>query len=308
MCRLTLTAIRPFWELYGASLLAYFIFQQRCNLFSLEGSFTELLYPREPVTRTLISLLFLLLTSRAATAQVPDSCLKFVFIPTDTIWHHPTNPDSLRIDSCVSSATFGEMYARGWFGVEFQYYVLPAAWGPEDTIIDRHWSDIDTQYPAARLGFQALEAKYGNFYFRKQQPDVIDTSRGRSSIFKVWFSDYVNVDSVVDEMSRIPFVDVALLVSHIVILANVQQSKSEGDISTKLVIKRSDVSAISRLWKDLSGSNPGREIKIFDVVGSTLVSQRGLTLDDFVSTIQSCRAGIVAVQSGDCIKYVLITE
>jgi hypothetical protein len=67
-------------------------------------------------------------------ATISDSCLS-IKICNDSI-HCTSNIGSMLVDTCN-----GELYARGWFQVEFTYFELPAPWGPEDTIIDRHWED-----------------------------------------------------------------------------------------------------------------------------------------------------------------------
>ena len=91
-----------------------------------------------------LSVFVLFFGFQSVNAQVPDSCLKLLMSGTaDSTW---ANPDSVKVDSCSGSTTFGEKYAKGWFRVEFSYYILPTPIGPRDTIIDRTWHDIDTQY------------------------------------------------------------------------------------------------------------------------------------------------------------------
>jgi hypothetical protein len=134
-----------------------------------------------------------------------DSCLKLL---GPTFIQEPTweNPDSIMVDSCVSSPTYGQKYARGWFHLRFTYHILPTPVGPKDTIIDRTWKDIDTQYISVRNAFDTLEQRYGSFFFRKFQPHWNDTANGGDNFFDVWFNDNVNIDSVEIAIGRVPLV------------------------------------------------------------------------------------------------------
>ncbi len=51
-----------------------------------------------------------------------DSCLKLLRIQEAL----ESNPDSVKVDSCIGSLAYGNLYARGWFQVEFTYFELPA--------------------------------------------------------------------------------------------------------------------------------------------------------------------------------------
>lgn len=136
-----------------------------------------------------------------------DGCLKLWFTPGDTTW---TNPDSVMVDSCELSLGFGKKYAKGSFQIGFSYYLLPTPDGAEDTIIDRTWRDIDTQYVSVRNAFDTLEQHYGSYYFRRDDPHINDTSLGRKSRFFVWFDDYVPIDSVTTFIEGINHVEYAV--------------------------------------------------------------------------------------------------
>lgn len=135
-----------------------------------------------------------------------DSCLKLLG-PTfadDTAW---SNPDSVMVDSCISSPTFGQQYAKGSFQIGFTYYILPTPDGPEDTIIERTWQDIDTNYSSVRNEFDTLEQQYGSYFFRRDEPHVNDTSLGRKSRFFIRFDNYVPIDTIKAYIDRIDHVE-----------------------------------------------------------------------------------------------------
>lgn len=132
-----------------------------------------------------------------------DSCLKLLgpAFAEDTTWE---NPDSVMVDSCVTSPTFGQKFAKGWFNLRFTYYILPTLVGPEDTIIKRTWQDIDTQYALTRTKFDSMEQKYGPYHFVKFQPNVQDTA---SNIFDIQFTRYVNIDSATNFLQDVLYVE-----------------------------------------------------------------------------------------------------
>jgi hypothetical protein len=146
---------------------------------------------------------FFLLTSQSY-SQVPDSCLKILCLPQDSTF---VNPDSVRVDSCFGSPTYGELYATHFFYIKFKYNVLPRPGiYPKDTIIEYTWQDIDTSYSDTREGFQQLEQEFGSFWLREEIPDFPDTTQVLPRTLLLRFEDYINIDSVENFVKNIQLV------------------------------------------------------------------------------------------------------
>ncbi len=84
--------------------------------------------------------------------SICDSCL--YLLPNEPS-KNIINPDSIMIDTC-----YNEAYAKNWFSVNFYVDVfhIPKYDNP-DTIIERTWDNIDTNYADIRSAFQELKNK-----------------------------------------------------------------------------------------------------------------------------------------------------
>ncbi len=183
--------------------------------------------------KAIFAVLILLATTGHAGAQGVDTCLVyFDTIPTyaegpppgypgtGNRWQPNHNPDSVRVDTCSSSATYGELYITHWIGVTFDSDILRIPADSVDSVVETTWEAIDTDYPSVRSGFSAIEAKYGSFVLRKAYPKSGIGGPG-SSIFGVGFSSYLCLDSVLNDMGTIPLIDLSLDDGLITILAGV---------------------------------------------------------------------------------------
>ncbi|MEP7234878.1 MAG: T9SS type A sorting domain-containing protein [Ignavibacteriota bacterium] len=142
-----------------------------------------------------------------AYGQMPTSCLKLLGSNTghpeyDTTFH---NPDSIYVDSCIGSASYLHKFAKQWYDLEFEYgSMLPIPAVPVDTIINIEWNLIDTNYTGTRAGFDTLQQKFGHFILEKGIPRAGDTSDFLSRIFEIRFDSIVDINAIVNQMSRIP--------------------------------------------------------------------------------------------------------
>ncbi len=68
--------------------------------------------------KTLFFLFAMMLFSINLYSAPPDSCLKYYFEIDDTTFF---NPDSVMVDSCDGSPTFGVYYGKKYFLLEMQY-------------------------------------------------------------------------------------------------------------------------------------------------------------------------------------------
>lgn len=154
-----------------------------------------------------LTLLAVLCGFNARSTGTPiDSCLKLreEHLKVDTLAYTKTwNPDSVLVDSCTSSNTFGEYYAIKGYYLRFSNYVIARPMASADSVIEWVWSDIDSNYAALRLALSALETKYGRFYLREFYPEVTDSSKYGSKTYYVRFDKYVYADSAVRDFASV---------------------------------------------------------------------------------------------------------
>jgi hypothetical protein len=144
-------------------------------------------------------ILFLLISGAAVYSYTPpDSCLKLVW-PNDYDYINNTgtsNPDSVQIDTCLGSPTFGRLFANRYFRCRFNTYIF-------DSVIQKNVqktvNDISALYPNIKNQFLRLDSIYGPIYFVRESegmdwPDSAYFLSGRIDLF---FENYQNIDSIV---------------------------------------------------------------------------------------------------------------
>ena len=154
----------------------------------------------------------------------PDSCLKLYLEDEPTF----QNPDSVKVDSCIDSETYGQYYAKQFFWVKFTYNVLPRTeiYTP-DTIIEYKWYNIDTSYQETRQGFQLLEQTFGNFWLREELPNKPDTTLFLPRCLLLRFENYVNIDSIIKYVNEIKLINYLYYMRRYGSVPNVEDRNSE---------------------------------------------------------------------------------
>jgi hypothetical protein len=163
--------------------------------------------------KILITMLLTFFVAGAAYAYTPpDSCLKMrcpddydVLTNTGT-----PNPDSVKVDSCFDSPTYGKRFAKKYFEAKFTQY-------PFDTLIGitelKRVYDLRDDMPGLKQQFQELEQDIGTIYFKRiPKDDVPDPNwlylNGWVTIF---FENYQNIEGIlkimVSEIDSIKFFD-----------------------------------------------------------------------------------------------------
>jgi len=163
--------------------------------------------------------LFLVLLSVSLQAYTPpDSCLKLIWPNNrDDLNNTGTsNPDSVKVDSCVGSPTYGRLFANRYFECKFTTYIF-------DSVIQKNEiktvNDISTSYPNIKSQFLHLDSIYCPIYFIRDMYDVDepDSAYFITGFIYLFFNDYPNIDtieigfnSIIDSLLRIHFVNRAV--------------------------------------------------------------------------------------------------
>lgn len=201
-------------------------------------------------------LLLVICCLHSVSAQPPDSCLKMIW-PNDYSHHNGTshgsvNPDSVRVDSCEWSPTYGRMFAQRYF-----YIGLPENYYPFEPMPD--WDDILTvndisnNYADFKQTFQQLESELGTIYFRKGDPGMTQFSDSiilQNPWIIVFFEDYQDIDYVeelfensIDSADYVLYLNQARIPTDIVEENNPEKSNfiiSPNPVEDRLTIKAPD--------------------------------------------------------------------
>ena len=143
---------------------------------------------------SLIIGLIILSSIYALSQQPPDSCLKYYNEPTDSTFR---NRDSVKVDSCLDSPTYGVDFGKKNFYLKFNYNIIPRTYlAPADSIIDYTIDSINNKYTVAIYEFNQLRQLYGNFKFREIHPNLPDTTTFLLRNFYLIFENYVPIKEV----------------------------------------------------------------------------------------------------------------
>ena len=153
----------------------------------------------------LLAGLAVMVANGAVRAQV-DSCL----IPIPNTSYEYTDSLAWNFDSVMYDTCRGGKYAKRLFQLTFLYYILPDSLAPIGDTLERDWRDIDSGYISIRNGFATIEQRFGPFTIQHVS-SIGDTLGDTSNFFdKEWFvnfRNYVNIDSAVLYLLKMPFLD-----------------------------------------------------------------------------------------------------
>ena len=139
--------------------------------------------------------------------RAPDSCLKRMYYADGS--EYEPNPDSVRIDSCIGSATFGSLYAKKTFDIMFNNYKL--MYYGKDTVLNTYyyktWNDILPQFAAIKSIFAQIDSLFGPYTMIKIMPRAYSDTVESSDIAKSYlleFDNYVPIDAVIALLANMP--------------------------------------------------------------------------------------------------------
>lgn len=139
-------------------------------------------------------------TSNIFAYTPPDSCLKLIWPDKYETYYHRTrtvydNPDSVKIDSCIGSPTYGREFANRYFSCKFTTYIFDSVIKVNET---KRVDDISDNYPNIKQQFKTLDSIYGPIYFIRDFVDYEwpDSAYSLSGWVFLYFENYQDVDSI----------------------------------------------------------------------------------------------------------------
>ncbi len=118
----------------------------------------------------------------------PD-CLQMVMCDCE----YASNPDSIMVDICTDSPTYGQWYVKK--GILILFTTYPFEEEPIQVNIKKFWYDIDTNLPLLRNRLLGIFNKYGSFSITRQNASNYHLI---SLDFYLEFDNYVCLDSLVE--------------------------------------------------------------------------------------------------------------
>ncbi len=143
-------------------------------------------------------LIVLIISLMNANRLLTQDCIILEF-PLDTNKYF-NNPDSVKIDTCSESITFGKKFVKYGINIlttDYIFQIIPLVL---DSIYTTN--DIDSiNYPETYSGFKNFESIYGNIKFKRIFP--IDSTHILHPEFIIELEDYELLDSVISKLSNI---------------------------------------------------------------------------------------------------------
>jgi hypothetical protein len=252
----------------------------------------------------------LILAFSNAKAQPVESCLKMIctndlhdeYDSLSASWHcmGGYNPDSVKIDSCNNSATFGKVFANRYFQLcmNFHYY-------PFDKVIDTsdvfEIKDISNSKSELKQQFQKLEDKFGKVYIRGAGNEYLETKESilGNPIFRMFFKDYQDIEAVEQYVHK--NLDSVRYFEYNRRYANDLTKVTEG-IFSSTSLKINPNPAQNKLSITIDGIIPYELIKIYSMDGilvKELNYQSEIDISDLTSGVYFIKYGY---QSGKFVK------
>lgn len=249
--------------------------------------------------KTIAFVLFMICTIGTCYAyRAPDSCLKRMYYadgPTPGQEYRP-NPDSVRIDSCIASPTFGLLYAKKRFIINFlnhkiMYYGNDTLFGIE---YHKTRQDILPQFTAIKSKFAQLESLYGTYTILRMMPatgnysDTVESAVMSREYF-LEFDNYVPIDSVVTLLGTIQDIGNYYYMSRLEEPTSISEEES-GSTKTYMIGTQSFVVPLSQQFEniiiyDLTGNEIYQYSAITTIIDEPKGLSKGLYWVRFGSTI-----------------------
>jgi hypothetical protein len=144
-------------------------------------------------------------------ASSSDSCLKMA-LPNDYCqewnaemnsyeWVGSVNEDSVKIDSCFDSPTFGKEFCKRNFVLKFPMYPFETLLNDDDTVAVKNVPD---KIIGLRAELEKLQKQFGDFYFTKKYSlsNLTDYYLWDYGIVSIIFDEYQPIDSVLNEFKN----------------------------------------------------------------------------------------------------------
>ncbi len=157
--------------------------------------------------KSFLMIMFFVLLSIKMFSQFPqDSCLKLIYPNDEEIGF--TNIDSMLVDSCEYSPTFGEEYVTKYFSISFE--TVDVHGYPFQSMVEAgdvaDVMDMLNSYDSAKTKYDNLDNRYKFILFRggsnteESLPSSIqiNSEHMQRPFFFIKFKTYVNLDSAID--------------------------------------------------------------------------------------------------------------
>jgi hypothetical protein len=248
---------------------------------------------KKNIAKHILILLVALSFTSQVWAQASSGCLSLVCIDgqaTGIDSEKCINRDSVMVDTCMGSATFGEDYAKRWFRVDFSYYVIKLPAAPYDTLLEMSWTAIDTNFRYLRSAFANLELKYGAVTFKKYAPNFVDSTDLASKIYYLRFNNYVRVNSVMADLANIEEIAKHYFLSYPKIL------DSGGSLGVPTTIKKNNLSITPNpSFSSIKiNNNNGDNLDIFficDLSGKKIFEKQGIKSVEYTLDVHALCSG-----------------
>ncbi len=240
-------------------------------------------------------LIFLTLVCPIYSQNIND-CLKMVY-PNEDIFY---NPDSIMVDSCYKSPTFGKWYAKKGYAFKMDIYVFDI----EKINSTLYWQDISSTFTSIKNGFQELEQIFGTYilYRSGTYGSLYDSSFLLSPVFELEFQNYHLFDSVSDALDNIDSTDGAALRFYPII--NKIPENNNYEINLPFNIKKVDKDRLTVIFKD-DFSFRNLNIKIYNLLGNQIYQQT-VNNQEISIDISNWVRGVYIVVIGKHSKVIII--
>lgn len=209
---------------------------------------------------------------------IDPNCLKMVMENTP---YESENLDSIMVDICQNSPTYGQWYVKK--GILIRFYEYPFVEDPIPVNAIKYWYDIDTNLPLLREKLQYISNNYGNFTIVRENED--EESHHLRNDFTLTFENYVCFDSlcnyIIDSSANVKAIDLRYIPQVISV---------EENTNNPLMIIDGNILKIN-----LSIGN-NSEFRLIDIYGNKYNADYEITENSLIVNIENLSVGVYFIQ------------
>ncbi len=182
--------------------------------------------------KLLVFLVFLLAAGAAEAYTPPDSCLKMICpndydIITDT---GSDNRDSIKVDSCIGSPTYGKQFTKRYFELHLTQYPFVSVIAPNEV---KRVADLRNDIADLKQQFQELEQELGTIYFKRNKRDSNkpDSTYLINSVVFIYFDSYQDINYILSRFpEKIDSLDRIYCTARYLILLGIDEDNIDGGV------------------------------------------------------------------------------
>ncbi|MFC2129857.1 hypothetical protein ACFLSQ_00325 [Bacteroidota bacterium] len=227
-----------------------------------------------------------------------NDCLTLVYPHEGSAY----NPDSVMVDTCSQSPTFGKWYSKRGYVFGMKIYIFGDEALRRDSTVT--WEDIDSTFTQIKNGFHSLEQQFGTYIILRSPEwgSWLDSLFLEYPVFEIEFDNYFEFDSVSKAISNIDSCGKVFLKHVPKIYSIVSKTNENFNLPFKIFRNNYNLLVIVNDMKLSKNSN----IIIFNLLGSPVLELPIYNNNEILIDVSTWAKGVYIINLGNYSKIIII--